>query len=68
MYNDKKFWILFEWLQNLKEGERVNVATVSRDPSSFVFHLKHYIDSVRDLPEYIQIEFNTNYSMFKRVK
>ena len=56
---------MFDWLQTKTPGDRFTVSNVAKDPRVFVAHAKYYIDTVRQLPEYNQIEFNTDYSKIR---
>ena len=64
-YDDKKFWVLFDWIQQKKKGKKYSVTASAKNIDVFVSHLKYYIDTVKEHHEFNQIEFNQNYSMFK---
>ena len=66
-YDDQKFWILFDWIQAKKKGRKYSVSTSAKNTVVFVSHIKYYIDTVRIHKEYAQIEFNNDFTMFKRV-
>jgi len=64
-YDDTKFWKLSDWLQCQPIGSKHNVNLVSKDSKKLVAHIKHYIDTTSQHAEFVNVEFNDDYSMFK---
>ncbi len=64
-YDDEKFWKLCDWLNCQPIGSKHNVNQVSKDSKKLVAHIKHYIDTTRQHAEFVNVEFNDDYSMFK---
>lgn len=64
-FDDDKFWRLFEWLQDQKEGAKFNISEIANNPAGMLAHLKYYVDITTIHPEFVGIEFNEKNTMFK---
>ena len=67
-YDDEKFWNLLEWLQDQKEDSKHNINQVAANSPGLVAHLKHYIDTTSEIEEFVNVEFNDQFTVFKITK